>query len=104
MKGGGPDVFFWRSHDGLEVDLIVQVKGKLHSVEIKLTSTPTAKHLEPLNRFKILAGNDAAERGILVCRIEKTIPMPSNNVAMPWHEFPGWLWNILSELDSKRHY
>jgi hypothetical protein len=44
--------FAWRSHDGLEVNLIVLTNGKLHPIEIKLTATPTLKHIEPLNKFK----------------------------------------------------
>jgi hypothetical protein len=63
------DVFFWRSHDGLKVDLIVRADAKMYPIEIKLTSTPSLKHLEPLNRFKSLAGNDASETGLLVCRV-----------------------------------
>jgi uncharacterized protein len=34
-----PDVYFWRSHDDLEVDLLIVIGGKLQSVEIKLTAT-----------------------------------------------------------------
>jgi len=98
MKGKRADIFFWRSHDGLEVDLIIQIGTKLYPIEIKLTATPSLKHTEPLNKFKALAGKDAAETGLLVCRIEKFTPLPSNNVAIPWHSFPGWL---LSKLEGK---
>jgi uncharacterized protein len=98
MRGRRPDLFFWRSHDGLEVDLIAQIRGKLYPVEIKLTATPTLKHVDPLNRFKALVGKDAAEKGILVCRIDKPISLPSNNLAIPWHAFPEWL---STELEGK---
>ena len=91
MRGNPPDLFDWRSHDGLEVDLIIRIGQKLVPVEIKLTATPTARHLEPINRFKKIAGNDAAESGLLVCRVNKKMQMPSNNIAVPWHEFPSWL-------------
>ncbi len=91
MRGKRPDIFFWRSHDGLEVDLIVNIGNKLYPVEIKLTATPTIRHLEPLNRFKALAGADAYETGLLVCRADTITPMPSNNLAIPWHRFPEWL-------------
>lgn len=96
IKGKRPDIYFWRSHDGLEVDLIIQTGGKLYPVEIKLTSTPTIRHLEPLNRFKKLAGNDASNIGIIVCRVEKKRTLPENNIAMPWHLFSEWLNSILS--------
>jgi predicted AAA+ superfamily ATPase len=96
MKGQRADIFFWRSHDGLEVDLIVQAGKKMVPVEIKLTATPTLKHIEPLNRFKALAGRDAAETGLLVCRISKSMSLPSNNLAIPWHDFPAWLFSKLT--------
>lgn len=95
MKGKRPDIFFWRSHEGLEVDLIIQIRTKLHPVEIKLTATPNLKHLEPLNRFKKVAGKDSAETGLLVCRTGKITTMPSNNLAIPWDYFPKWLYSKL---------
>lgn len=97
MKGKRADIFFWRSHDGLEVDLIIQIGKKLYPIEIKLTATPTPKHLEPLNRFKSIVGKDAADIGLLVCRSSKSTPLPSNNLAMPWNYFPEWLLKKMDE-------
>ncbi|MEW6328046.1 MAG: ATP-binding protein [Thermodesulfobacteriota bacterium] len=95
IKGRRPDIFFWRSHDGLEVDMVIQIGKKLYPVEIKLTATPTPKHIGPLNKFKAIAGGDAADTGLVVCRINKETALPSNNIALPWHAFPEWLWNKL---------
>jgi predicted AAA+ superfamily ATPase len=91
IAGKRPDLFFWRSHDGLEVDLIIQIGARFLPVEIKLTATPTLKHLEPLNRFRQLAGTDAADVGILVCGAEQQAVLPNNNLVLPWREFPRWL-------------
>jgi len=95
MKGMMADLYFWRSHDGLELDLIIRIGAKLIPVEIKLTSTPSLKHVEPLNRFKKLVKARANAEGILVCRVEKSMDLPSNNRAIPWHEFPAWLFSVL---------
>jgi len=95
MKGKRPELYFWRSHDGLEVDLLVGCRGKLYPVEIKLTSTPTDKHVEPLNRFREIAGKDSSDTGMLVCRVNKLTPMPNNNKAIPWHKFPDWLASMI---------
>lgn len=43
--GRGPGLYFWRSHDGLEVDLLVESGAKLIPIEIKQTATPMT--LEP---------------------------------------------------------
>lgn len=95
IKGRRPDIYFWRSHDGLEVDLIIQIGAKLYPVEIKLSATPTLKHLEPHNRFKRIAGSDAADTGIIVCRTDKINRLPDNNLAMPWNAFSNWLNSML---------
>lgn len=94
--GKKPDLFFWRSHDGLEVDLLLQLFGKLYPVEIKMTASPTLRHLEPLNKFKKITGNDAAKTGLLVCRTHKKILLPNNNIALPWYEFGAWLLQQLT--------
>jgi predicted AAA+ superfamily ATPase len=86
-----PALWYWRSHDGLEVDLILQGKGKLIPIEIKLTNTPQPPHLESLKRFRSLAGEENCEAGILVCRIPEERLMPFGITAIPWQKFPSWL-------------
>ena len=89
--GRKPDVYCWRSHDGLEVDLLIVIDGKLQPVEVKLTATPGAGHVEPLNHFLAIAGDEAAGPGIIVCRTAKEKAMPNGHLAMPWKSFPAWL-------------
>jgi len=91
INGRKPDIFFWRSHDGLEVDMIIRLGGRLYPVEIKLTATPSGKHFESLNKFKRIAGKEAADTGLLVCCVKKKTAMPSGNLAIPWNAFPKWL-------------
>ncbi len=94
-SGKSPDIFYWRSHDGLEIDLILQVKGKLMPVEIKLTSTPTTGHVNTLERFKKIVGKDSSEQGLLVCRVDKKTMLPFNNIALPWKEFYGFVKKLI---------
>lgn len=94
--GQKPALWYWRSHDGLEVDLILQAKGTLIPIEIKLTTTPTANHLDSLRRFRALAGADLCEPGILVCRTHQHQAMPFGVSAVPWQEFSGWLQERLA--------
>lgn len=94
--GKKPELYFWRSHDGLEVDLLISLRGKLHPIEIKLTSTPTHGHLKPLARFIEIAGQDATECGTLVCQTGTSKPMPGGHTALPWQDFTPWLFDQLS--------
>jgi predicted AAA+ superfamily ATPase len=91
LQGRRADLFFWRSHDGLEVDLLVHLAEGLVPIEIKLTATPTLKHAESIERFKALAGRVAAPEGVIVCSVSEPRRLPGNNVAIPWHQFPEWL-------------
>lgn len=90
-RGQRPDLYFWRSHDGLEVDLLIVLGGKLHPVEITLSSTPGAGHIAPLRRFIAAAGSDAARTGLVVCRAREAMHLPEGHRSLPWHEFPAWL-------------
>lgn len=94
--GRKPDLYFWRSHDGLEVDLLIVIGGKLHPVEIKMTATPGAGHVEPINRFLAVAGNEASSQGVLVCRTKTERALPNGHIAIPWQLFPDWLGQRLS--------
>jgi uncharacterized protein len=91
FRGKRPDLYFWRTHDRLEVDLVLLLPSGLFPVEIKLTATPTLRHSEVLRKFRDLAGGDAAPQGVLVCNVKERQALPSGGVALPWHEFPDWL-------------
>jgi hypothetical protein len=79
----------------MEVDLILQAQGKFWPVEIKLTATPSSGHLAALNRFKEIAGKEAAEQGVIVCRVNTPRVLPDNNLAIPWHKFSEWLEQVI---------
>lgn len=89
--GRKPDLYFWRLHDGLEIDLLIVIHGTLHAVEIKLTATPSPRHAAPMDRLRAIAGEEVSARGIIVCRAEEERPLPNGHWVMPWHAFPGWL-------------
>jgi hypothetical protein len=95
-QGLTPAVFFWRAQDGMEVDLILQAQGKFWPMEIKLTATPGPGHLAGLNRFKEIAGKEAAEQGVIVCRVNTPRALPDNNLAIPWYQFSEWLEKVIA--------
>lgn len=96
-RGQSPAVWFWRSHDGLEVDLLVQTPRGLLPIEVKLTATPTDRHTGPLQRLRDLAVADVGPVSALVCSVPETRPLPGGCVAVPWQAFPAWL---RAELDG----
>jgi predicted AAA+ superfamily ATPase len=92
--GRPADLYYWRSHDGYEIDLLIQTPSGLAPIEIKSTGTPTARHAAQLSRFGELAPG-VARPGLLVCAIPEARTLPGGHLALPWQEFPAWLWNEL---------
>lgn len=91
QRGDRPELYYWRTHDGHEVDLLVRLGPRLLPIEVKLNATPQRQHVEPLDRFRNLAGSSAHDQGLLVCQVRERRAMPGGHVALPWHELPGWL-------------
>lgn len=103
-SGLRPALWYWRSHDGLEVDLILQAGAKLIPIEIKLTATPAIGHIQSLKRFRSLIGEAECDPGVLVCRVPAPQPLPNGIVALPWQRFPQWLTDQAKEKFTDRDY
>jgi uncharacterized protein len=69
-RGESCDAFFFRSHDGYEVDLVVEKGREREAIEIKLTSGPTP---EDLARLGQVAGLIKATRHKRTCRVQDSI-------------------------------
>ncbi len=78
-RGERPELYYWRSKGGVEVDLIVDRNGRLYPIEIKATSTLLPAHTESLGRWGALAG-DLASRGLIVANSSKTFTLKSCRV------------------------
>lgn len=100
-SGQKPLAYYWRSQGGLEVDLVIQAKGKLWPVEIKLTSTPKIQHVKPLTKFRKLAGVDAGDEGLIVCNCKEEVPLPDNCKAIPWFQLSKHLMKMISKKEVK---
>ncbi len=55
-----PDLYFWRDNHGLEVDLVFEQAGRLHSVECKSGTTYVRDWLAPVRRWRQAAGAQVA--------------------------------------------
>jgi predicted AAA+ superfamily ATPase len=93
--GQPTELYFWRSHDGLEVDLILVLNGRFYPVEIKQTATPMPRHTSSLTAFRRVAG-EFCEPGILVCTVDEIKSLPGGTTALPWKVFGSWIESIVS--------
>lgn len=62
---GGPELFFWRHHGGIEVDCILEAAGTLYPVEIKATSTVRPEFFAGLRKFCDLTGTPPSSASIV---------------------------------------
>lgn len=58
--GLAADLYFWRDNHGLEVDLVFEHQGRLHSVECKSGTTYASDWLAPARRWRQAVGAEAA--------------------------------------------
>ncbi len=69
-RGEHPELYYWRSKTGLEVDLLIDRNGRLYPLEIKATATLLPGHAESLLKWKELA-TGSADGGVIVANIEQ---------------------------------
>ncbi len=81
--GQSVPLFFWRSHEGLEVDIIIERGLKLFPIEIKMTGTPSSAHAEGLIRLRKLSDLFVPE-GVLVTNRAMSVPIAGNVTSIHW--------------------
>jgi uncharacterized protein len=80
-------MYFWRSHAGLEIDLLIDRNGRLYPLEIKSTATPTPEHARAPRTWLALAAPREAKdisRGALLCNVAAPQPVDEGVRAAPW--------------------
>ena len=60
-------MYYLRSRDGLEVDLVIEMGGKIYLYEIKSTMTVTSKHAVSLKRITENLGSQVKVAAIISC-------------------------------------
>ena len=51
-RGEEPALYYWRTAARAEVDVVIDVQGKLIPLEIKLSATPRLEMAQELHRFR----------------------------------------------------
>ncbi len=84
-QGIDPQVYFWRTSAGSEVDLIVETEGKLVPIEVKISSTPSPTMASSIKKFQEDLG-DRAMRGYVVHPGDVRLPLGEGVTALPFAE------------------
>jgi len=64
-RGLVPDLYFFRDHQGNEVDLLIQDGGNLHAIEIKSGATLNSGFFKGLHSFAQLSGQHCLSRHLV---------------------------------------
>lgn len=65
--GQRPSMYYLRSRDGLEINLVIELSGKIHLFEIKSTMTITPKHATSLMRMTDTLASNIKTAAIISC-------------------------------------
>lgn len=84
-RGEAPQVFFWRTSAGMEVDFLVEAGGRLIPIEAKLSSTPRPAMAAGIQSFREDFGQKAG-RGFVVHPGSVHIPLAPGVVAWPFKD------------------
>ena len=84
-RGEDPKVYFWRTAAGVEVDIVVDARGRLVPVEVKLSATPRPGMAAGITAFqKDFRGR--VEPGYVIHPGEVRLPLAPNVTAWPFSE------------------
>jgi predicted AAA+ superfamily ATPase len=82
-----PDLFFWRTSKGYEVDFVIDDGTTVLPIEVKTTTQPSTRDLASIQVF-LDEYSDRAKAGILLYTGEQTFWISRNVLAVPW-------WQVL---------
>jgi hypothetical protein len=77
--GKTPNIYYYRTNNAVEIDVILEENNKIYPIEIKKTSTPT---LSMAKNFKLI---DENKRGVgcILCLSDKFIPINRETYIIP---------------------
>ena len=82
-RGEDPQIHFWRTSTGVEVDFLVEFAGKLVPIEVKLSATPRPKMASGIKSFRADLGPKAMP-GYVVHPGEVRLPLAPEIKAIPF--------------------
>lgn len=79
-------MYFWKQHQGLEIDLLIEIGGKLRALEMKSSATYDSKYLATLKKWQEMTGSNP-ENCFLVYGGKEKFTQHCIHVC-PWNDLP----------------
>lgn len=77
------DLFYWRTADGIEVDLVVEHKGQLIPIEVKSSASVRPRDAKNLIEFRKEYKKES-RRGLLIYDGNEVVEIVPGILAVPW--------------------
>lgn len=72
---------YYRDTNQKEIDVVIEVGGALHPIEIKKTSNPEKKTIKAFNVLNV--SDSKLDKGLVICLTDRTFPVDENNYMVP---------------------
>jgi predicted AAA+ superfamily ATPase len=83
--GNEPQIYFWRTSSGQEVDIVIERGGRLVPLEVKLSATPNLGMAASIRQFQKDFG-EKAEPGYVIHPGRQRLPLGPGVTALPYAE------------------
>jgi len=90
-QGLSPNIFYLRTHNGLEIDLLIEKEGLLYPFEIKLTKTLSLTMARAIERFKRIFSKLNIGEGRIISLSEEEMRLSRDVFAQSMNEYLKWL-------------
>lgn len=93
-QGLRPNIFYLRTHNGLEIDLLIEKDNHLHPFEFKLAGTLNVGMTAPIERAKRLFSRLNIGEGRIISLIEEKFPLSKDVFAQSMNGYLKWLQKV----------
>jgi len=95
-QGKTPNLYYIRTHNGLEIDMLIEKKGKLFPIEYKLTKTPTLDMGKSIKRFRKLFSRLNIMPARIISMSDKSIPLVRDLSVQTIDDYLEWIKKLHS--------
>lgn len=85
LRGEIPQIYFWRTSHGVEVDFIVECNGKAVPIKVKLSRTPRPAMARHIQAFRKDLGSRALP-GYVIHPGDMRLPLAPDILALPFSD------------------
>lgn len=93
-QGLRPNIFYLRTHNGLEIDLLIEKDSLLYPVEFKMTKSVNLGMSAPIEKFKRLFSMLKIAEGRIISLSAEDIPLTKDVYVQDMKGYLDWLKNL----------